>query len=291
MPDFYNRFGGEGLGALPTNNASLITALLSVGTFIGSLAQGPVSDAVGRKYSMMIWALFFTVGALIQTTVETSLAQIVVGRVIAGLGVGALSGLCPLYLGETAPANVRGTIISCYQLNIIFGIVISYGITWATSTRAADNSLSWRIPVGMQLLWGIMLITIMLFIPESPRWLQNENRPDEARKVMADMRGISLQPTGPNGELRGDATMEREYTDMADGIRAEKEAFAGTNWLTGWFVCFSTKQKMWYRTGLGMMLQTLQQLNGQNFYYYYGPTFFKAANGNYKCTLLSLRVS
>lgn len=231
-----------------------------MGTFIGSLAQGPLSDAIGRKKAMLFWAGIFTVGAIIQTAVQYSIAQLIVGRLIAGLGVGALSGLCPLYLGETAPAAIRGTIVSGYQLNIIFGIVMSYGVTWASSTRAADNQLAWRIPVALQLLWALLLIIFMLMVPESPRWLLTKNRDVEAREVMADMRGITLQPSGPAGDLRGDAALERDFDDMAEGIELEKQAFAGTNWFTAWGVCFSRTNRMWYRTGLGMMLQTIQQL-------------------------------
>ncbi|KDN53436.1 putative monosaccharide transporter [Tilletiaria anomala UBC 951] len=276
MPDFFRRFEPAGATELSSQNASLITSLLSAGTFFGALAQGPISDRLGRKPALMLWAIIFFIGAILQVTTFNSIAQIVVGRFVAGLGVGALSGLCPLYLGETAPAYIRGSIVAGYQLNIIFGIVISYGITWATSTRAHDSSLSWRIPVGFQLLWAIILFGVMLLLPESPRWLIARNRHGDARQVMAEVRGTDLQ-TLPTGELRGDPALERDFDDMAEGIELEKAAFAGTNWLTAWVKCFSTKQKMWYRTGLGMMLQTLQQLNGQNFYYYYGPVFFSKA--------------
>ncbi len=276
MPAFYVRFGG--VTSMPQESASLLTSLLSIGTLVGSLSQGPISDALGRRKAMITWAGVFGVGALIQTTFEHSLAQIVIGRVIAGLAVGALSGLCPLYLGETVPAYIRGTIVSCYQLMIIIGIVVSYGITWASSTRARDlsTSLSWRIPIGMQLLWAVVLFSIMLMVPESPRWLLMKDRREDARAVMARMRGVDLV-TDSTGQLRGPSAMEAEFRDMYEGIEAERQVFAGTNWFTAWTKCFSTEQKMWYRTGMGMMLQTLQQLNGQNFFYYYGPTFFTAA--------------
>lgn len=276
MPEFYRRFEPAGATGLSTEHASLITSLLSAGTFFGALAQGPISDRLGRKPALIMWSVVFALGAILQVTTFYSIAQIVIGRFVAGLAVGALSGLSPLYLGETAPAHIRGTIVSGYQLNIIFGIVVSYGITWATSTRAEDNSLSWRIPVGFQLVWAVVLFSIMLLLPESPRWLITKDRIPEARQVMAEVRGTSLHTTA-DGELRGDAALERDFDDMAEGIALEKATFAGSNWFTAWARCFSSKQKMWYRTGLGMMLQTLQQLNGQNFYYYYGPVFFSKA--------------
>lgn len=188
------------------------------------------------------------------------------------MGVGALSGLTPLYLGETVPARIRGAIVSCYQLNIIFGIVISYAITWGSSLKANDpsTSLSWRIPIAFQLLWGVVLIFFMFLIPESPRWLLMKGRETEARKIMAGMRAIELQ-TDSSGQLRGDVSLEHDFVEMREGIALEQEAFAGTNWLTGFAVLFSPTQRMWYRTSLGIMLMFFQQVNGQNFIYYFGP--------------------
>lgn len=141
---------------LPDASSSLITSLLSAGTFFGALFQAPVSDFMGRKRSMMVWAVFFTIGAVIQTSAgenssnQANLAQIIVGRFLAGLGVGALSGLSPLYLAETAPKAIRGAMVACYQLLIIFGIFLSYLITWG-SNHASTSTACWRIPVGLQM--------------------------------------------------------------------------------------------------------------------------------------------
>jgi len=101
-----------------------ITALLGAGTFFGALFQAPISDFFGRRPSMIVWSAFYLVGAIIQTASERAIAQLLVGRLVAGLGVGALSGLCPLYLGETAPKHVRGTMISVYQLMIISELLL-----------------------------------------------------------------------------------------------------------------------------------------------------------------------
>lgn len=278
MRDFIQRFGdlqGNGTYVLSAHTQSLIVSLLGAGTFFGALAQAPLSDRIGRQKSMIIWAVIFVVGAIIQTATETSVAQLCVGRFIAGLSVGALSGLCPLYLGETAPKAIRGTMVACYQLFIITGISLSYGIAWATQ-NAQDSSACWRIPVALQMLWGLILTGLVLFLPESPRWeLQNSNI-DRARETMAAMRGVKLV-NGPNG-LRGDYAIEEELDEMEEYIRMEREHFAGTNYFTAYLKCFSRDKQLWRRTLQGMFLQIFQQLNGQNFYYYYGPTFFQAAN-------------
>ncbi|SPO27005.1 probable monosaccharide transporter [Ustilago trichophora] len=253
---------------LPDSRTSLINSSLSIGTFVGALLQAPVSDFFGRKPSMITWASMFMLGAIIQTATVSSWQQFCVGRAFAGLGVGALSGLCPLYLGETAPKHIRGAMVTCYQLLIIFGIFISYGISWATQNFKVSDA-SWKIPVGLQLLWGIVMLSLMFFLPESPRYCLKNGDVTRAREIMASMRDVTLQPI--NGEPRGDKWMEAELAEMKEGIDEENRIFAGRSYLGSYLVCFSSKNQMWKRTVNGMMLQTLQQLNGQNFYYYYLP--------------------
>lgn len=278
MRDFVLRFGGGpsagGGWALPADTQAHITALLGAGTFFGSLFQAPLSDWMGRQKSMLVWSLVFVVGAVIQTSTETAVAQLMVGRLIAGLAVGALSGLCPLYLGETAPKAIRGIIVSGYQLLVITGIVVSYGITWASQT-AEFSSASWRIPVGLQMLWGLILFGLVCLLPESPRWEMQRGNLVKAKGIMASMRGITLEdgPAGP----RGDAAMEEEFAEMEAYISKEREVFQNSNYITAYRKCFVRDKQMWRRTLTGMLLQTFQQLNGQNFYYYYGPTFFQSA--------------
>ncbi|GAC94482.1 monosaccharide transporter [Pseudozyma hubeiensis SY62] len=263
----FGNCGPEGC-TLPDGRISIINSSLSIGTFVGALLQAPVSDFFGRKPSMITWATAFTVGAIIQTSTISSWHQFAVGRAFAGLGVGALSGLCPLYLGETAPKHVRGAMVTCYQLLIIFGIFISYGISWATQNFKTSNA-SWKIPVGLQLLWGVFMLSLMLLLPESPRYCLKNGDVVRAREIMADMRDVTLQPI--NGQPRGDKWMEAELAEMKQGIDEENHIFAGRSYLGSYLVCFSPKNQMWKRTINGMMLQTLQQLNGQNFYYYYLP--------------------
>jgi MFS transporter, SP family, sugar:H+ symporter len=148
MPDFQRRFGhpkndGSGEWELSASRQSVITSLLSAGTFVGALAQAFTSDGLGRRGSILFWAAIFTIGTAIQTATERSVAQItigqyfinkmialfwpvlsrnfVTGRFIAGLGVGAMSAIVPLYNGETAPKAIRGFLLVMYQLQIIVG--------------------------------------------------------------------------------------------------------------------------------------------------------------------------
>ncbi|QRV92065.1 Sugar (and other) transporter [Ceratobasidium sp. AG-Ba] len=263
MPDFIERFGEmgpDGNYVLSAHRQSIITSLLSAGTFVGALGQAFSSDRFGRRWSIFIWCAIFTVGVAIQTGTETSIAQISVGRFIAGLGVGAMSAIVPLYNGETAPKKIRGALLVLYQLQIIAGIFLSYILDFAT--HKVKGSASWRVPVGLQLLWGLILCGGIMFLPESPRYLLGQGREKEAREAISAVNGYP-----PNDPFVDDVVEELEI-----GIREENEGGKAT-----WAECFSTRNKLWMRTGNGMMLQFIQQLNGQNFYYYYGDTFFKSA--------------
>ncbi|KAF4623455.1 hypothetical protein D9613_002266 [Agrocybe pediades] len=237
MPDFVRRFGevdGNGNFFLSSSRQSIITSLLSAGTFVGALAQAFTSDRFGRRGSILIWSAIFTVGVAVQTGTEFSIVQITVGRFIAGLGVGALSAIVPIFIS--------------YILDL--------------ATHNVPNSASWRVPVGLQLLWGLILLSGIFFLPESPRHLLGLGRNAEARKVLAALNGVS----------EDDVLVDELVGELDYAIKAENEGGKAT-----WAECFSTRNNLWKRTGNGMMLQFIQQLNGQNFYYYYGDTFFQSA--------------
>lgn len=263
MPDFIRRFGQEGSDGqyyLSSSRQSIIVSLLSAGTFCGAIAQAFTSDRLGRRGSILFWSAVFTIGVAIQTGTTYSLAQLVIGRYIAGLGVGSLSAIVPLYNGETAPKAIRGTILVIYQVQIISGIFLSY--LFELGSHTINNSASWRLPIGLQMVWGIILLSGMFFLPESPRHLLGTGRGDEARKVVAELNGVS----------EDDLLVIETVEELDFAIRAENEGGKAT-----WLECFSTRNALWRRTINGMMLQFIQQLNGQNFYYYYGDTFFQSA--------------
>jgi SP family sugar:H+ symporter-like MFS transporter len=263
MPDFIRRFGeqdADGNFFLSSSRQSIITSLLSAGTFVGALGQAFTSDRFGRRGSILIWAAIFTIGVAIQTGTTFSVVQITIGRFIAGLGVGALSAIVPLYNGETAPKALRGTLLVLYQLQIIIGIFLSY--VFDLASHHLNNAASWRIPVGLQLVWGAALLSGIFFLPESPRHLLGTGRRDEAKRTIGLLNGVD-----PDHPLVHEVIEELDF-----GIKAENEGGKAT-----WMECFSTRNNLWKRTGNGMMLQFIQQLNGQNFYYYYGDTFFKSA--------------
>lgn len=255
MPDFVQRFGemqADGTYVLSAVRQSEITSLLSAGTFFGAIFQVFTADRFGRRGSVLIWSVIFTVGVVIQTASERSVGQLLAGRFIAGLGVGALSCLVPLFNGEAAPREIRGTLIVTYQAMIAFGLFFAYIVDLAS--HSTPGSASWRIPVGLQLLWGLILIGGMAALPESPRHLLYNGRREEAKIVVA-----SLNNTTPDSALA-----EEIIAELEEGLAEED---AGKGHKSSWMELFAPGVRQ--RVLIGMILQTFQQWNGQNFYYYY----------------------
>ncbi|WVQ92725.1 hypothetical protein IAS59_006540 [Cryptococcus gattii] len=263
MPDFIQYMGEQdpttGEWILSSQRQSIITSLLSAGTFFGALLQSLTSDRLGRRRSIIFWSTIFSIGIIIQVA-SFGLAQITVGRFIAGLGVGALSAIVPLYVGEAAPKKLRGTLLVLYQVQIASGLFLAYIVD--LGTHHLKSSASWRIPIGLQLIWGAFLIVGGLLLPESPRLLLGRGDEQGALKAVARL-----------NDCKADDPLARDVIkDLEEAIREENEGGKA-----GWLECFSTRSMMWKRTLNGCMVQFLQQLNGQNFYYYYGPVFFESA--------------
>ncbi|WVQ84241.1 hypothetical protein IAT38_006393 [Cryptococcus sp. DSM 104549] len=262
MPDFIQQMGEQdaaGAWTLTSQRQSIITSLLSAGTFFGALLQSLTSDRLGRRGSILFWSVVFTIGIIIQVS-AFGYVQITVGRFFAGLGVGALSAIVPLYIGEAAPKKLRGSLLVLYQVQIASGLFLAYIIDLATHN--ISNSASWRIPIGLQLIWGAFLIGGGILLPESPRLLLGKGKEREALVAIARLNDCEV-----DDPLTADVMKE-----MEEAIREENEGGKA-----GWLECFGSRSMMWKRTMNGCMVQFLQQLNGQNFYYYYGPVFFEAA--------------
>ncbi|WWC71107.1 uncharacterized protein I206_105060 [Kwoniella pini CBS 10737] len=259
MPDFIHQIQGPDATAITSHNQSIITSLLSAGTFFGAILQAFTSDRLGRKGSILFWSVIFTIGVVVQVS-TFGLAQLTAGRFVAGLGVGALSAIVPLYIGEAAPKKLRGTLLVLYQVQIISGLFLAYIVNLGTHHIA--NSASWRIPIGLQLIWGSVLMGGSLLLPESPRYLLGKGEEKKAIKAIAMLNDCGIE----------DKLTEEVLNEMSYAVKIENEGGKA-----GWLECFSTRSRMWKRTLNGCMVQFLQQLNGQNFYYYYGPVFFEAA--------------
>jgi SP family sugar:H+ symporter-like MFS transporter len=125
---------------------SLIVSILSAGTFFGALSAAPMADILGRRIGLMLsCGIVFNLGVILQTA-STSRPMFIAGRFFAGLGVGLVSAIIPMYQSETAPKWIRGTIVGCYQLAITIGLFLAAIVNNSTQNR--DDTGSYRIPIA-----------------------------------------------------------------------------------------------------------------------------------------------
>ncbi|KAI9738345.1 MAG: hexose transporter hxt1 [Cirrosporium novae-zelandiae] len=262
MSDFKRRFAeydeATGEYAFSDVRSGLIVALICIGTMIGALAAAPIADKMGRKFSIAFWSVINVVGIVIQIATTDAWYQVAIGRLVAGLGVGALSSLVPMYQSESSPRQVRGAMVSAFQLFIAFGIFVSYLINYGT--KGIDSAASWRIVMGVGFIWPFVLGVGILTLPESPRYAYRCGRVEEARSVLAALYGVS----------ENHRVIAEELQDMEEKLQIERKA--GKAGLLEIF----TGPRMLYRTILGMTIQALQQLSGANFIFYYGNSIFQS---------------
>ncbi|KAI7978669.1 hypothetical protein EIK77_010575 [Talaromyces pinophilus] len=258
MENFLSRFGqfnaSKGKYEFTNVRSGLIVALVS------ALVGAPIADRIGRKWSISGWCFMICVGITVQISSPYGhWYQVAVGRLIAGLGVGAISLLVPMYQGESGPRHIRGALISTYQLFITLGIFVANCINFGTESKA--NTASWRIPMGITYLWAIVLGVGMAFFPESPRYDYRHGKVDQAVSNLAKIYGI------PHNHR----SLAREFEEIKQ--KYEEEHARGK---ITWAILLHAP-RMKYRILVGVLLQALQQLTGANYFFYYGTTIFQGA--------------
>jgi SP family sugar:H+ symporter-like MFS transporter len=272
MPDFLDRFGqtnDQGVKYFGTVRSGLIVALLSIGTLMGALAAAPIADSIGRKPSVSIWCVVVSVGFVVQIAADTAWYQVMIGRYIAGLGVGALSLLVPMYQAETAPPWIRGAMVCAYQLFITLGIFLAACFNYGTVSHHRDSSASWRIVVGLGWLWTLILGFGILLFPETPRFDFRHGRAERAEQTLCRVYGASSNHYAIRSEVK-------EIVSKLDAERAIMAQNSAFREFTGMF----TAPRMTYRILLAMTLQMFQQLSGANFFLYFSVTIFSSVSIN-----------
>lgn len=236
------------------SQSSEIVSILSAGTFFGSLSAAPMGDFFGRRLGLILSNFVFIFGVILQTA-ATAIPLFVAGRFFAGFGVGLISALVPMYQSETAPKWIRGAVVGCYQLAITIGLLLAAIVDNSTGDR--DDTGSYRIPVAVQFAWAIILIVGMLILPETPRFHVRKGHNEKAAKSLSRLRRLDVDHPALVEEL--------------SEIHANHEYELSLGQATYLDCCKGTLGK---RLLTGCLLQSLQQLTGVNFIFYYGTQFF-----------------
>ncbi len=255
---FSDGYKVDGKPALDPDDESLIVSILSLGTFLGALTAAPAADFFGRRMGLMLsTAVVFVLGVILQTA-ATSQPLFIAGRFFAGYGVGLVSAMIPLYQSETAPKWIRGTIVGTYQLAITVGLFLAAIVN--NGTKNLKTTACYRIPVALQFAWAIILVSGLLFLPETPRFNIKKGRFEKAAQSLSRLRRLPVDHPSLVEEL-AEVRANHEY-EMSIGKGTYADCFKGT---------------VGKRLMTGCLLQALQQLSGVNFIFYYGTAYFTRA--------------
>ncbi|KAI1475464.1 hypothetical protein K445DRAFT_8146 [Daldinia sp. EC12] len=249
----------DGSYDLSPSQISIIVAILSAGTVTGAIIAAPLGDWIGRRISIIASICVFCFGAIFQVCAD-AIPMLLAGRYFAGVGVGSVSVLVPLYQSEMAPKWIRGTLVCAYQLSITFGLLAASIVNLLTQKMA--GSAAYRIPMGLQFTWACVLCLGLLVLPETPRFLIKQGNKHAAGLALSRLRRLDITHPALVEEL-AEIEANHEY-ELALGTASYKDLFVGTPHLGR-------------RTLTGCCLQMLQQLTGINFIMYYGTTFFTTA--------------
>uniref|UniRef100_A0A5B6YRK7 Putative polyol transporter 4 n=1 Tax=Davidia involucrata TaxID=16924 RepID=A0A5B6YRK7_DAVIN len=251
----------------------VLIGCLSVVSLFGSLAAGRASDAIGRKWTMGLAAIVFQTGAAIMT-VAPSFRVLMVGRLLAGVGIGIGVMVAPVYIAEISPTIARGSLTSFPEIFINLGILLGYVSNYAFSGLPAH--INWRIMLAVGILPSVFIAFALCIIPESPRWLVMQNRVEEARSV--------LLKTNEN-----EAEVEERLAEiqLAAGIpNAEKYEEKAV-----WRELLSPSPPLRWMLVTGVGIQCFQQITGIDATVYYSPTIFKGAGVEGNSNLLAATVA
>lgn len=175
------------LGYFHTNKASpIIGAIVSTfsgGAVFGSLMGGITMDTIGRRWTIQIGAIICLFGAILQAA-SINLGMMLAGRIFTGWAVGLMSMSVPVYQSECAHPKIRGLIVGITQQMIGIGFIVSTWVGYGSSHVPNTNSFQWRFPLAFQTVPCLIIIFGLLFFPESPRYLVEVGKTEEARKVV-----------------------------------------------------------------------------------------------------------
>lgn len=237
----------------------ILVGCLSVISLLGSLSGGRTSDAIGRKWTMGLGAIIFQTGAAIMTFAP-SFTVLMIGRLLAGVGIGFGAMISAVYIAEISPAAARGTLTSLPEICINLGILLGYVSNYAFS--GLSEHISWRVMLGVGILPSVFIGVALFVIPESPRWLMMEKRVPEARAVL-------LQISESEAEVEERLAEIEEAANIMKSVNSEDKAV--------WRELLNPSPAVRRMLYAGCGIQLFQQITGIDATVYYSPTIFRDA--------------
>lgn len=247
--------------ALSEGGLGFTVGSLLIGCFIGAFLAGRLADLMGRRNVMILTAILFLTGALIQGFSHEQWI-FVAARIAGGMAVGAASVLSPAYISEVAPANIRGRMTTIQQIMIISGLTAAFVVNYYLArTAGASTNLfwggyeAWRWMYWMQAIPATVFLVALFFIPESPRYLVSKGRNAEASRVLTSLFGADTA-------AQKLVEIQASFSDHRPALRDILDPVKG-----------GVRPIVW----AGLLLAVFQQLVGINVIFYYGATLWQLA--------------
>nr|WP_071395003.1 D-xylose transporter XylE [Bacillus tuaregi] len=255
------RYFTDSLGLSSLIHGITVSSAL-IGCIIGGFLSGKLSSTLGRKYSLVVAAVLFLVSALgsaypeflFFTVGEPSIALLVVFniyRIIGGIGVGLASAVSPMYIGEIAPARIRGTLVSLNQFAIIFGMLVVYFVNFGIARGQSIewiNDVGWRYMFLSEAIPATLFLVLLFTVPETPRYLISKHQDQKAMAVLSRLYDKAMAK----------ATMFEIKNSFKDDTKAKLFTY-------GKLIIV-----------IGILLSVFQQFVGINVALYYAPRIFES---------------
>ena len=238
-------------------HGSVVMAMALWGTVVGALFGSIPTNRLGRKNTLIIIGILYTISA-IGSALANDPYIFAVFRFIGGLGVGASTIAAPAYISEIAPAKERGRLVALYQFNIVFGILIAFLSNYLLN-GIGENA--WRWMVGVEAIPAVIYTVFVLSVPKSPRWLLSKFRKEEAKEVLA-----IINPGANPEKLLLEIGSVDKNEKVNESIFMKKYRFPLT---------------------LAFLIAMFNQLSGINAFLYYAPRIFEEAGLGESTALLS----
>jgi len=248
---------------LDANWEGWATGCALVGCAIGAAIAGVLSDWLGRKKVLILSAILFFVSA-VGTALPKNITTFIIYRIIGGLGVGAASMSSPMYIAEISPARIRGRMVSVNQFAIVTGFLVVYFVNYFIALQGDqmwNQESGWRWMFGSEALPALLLLVLLFFVPESPRWLTKQNRSNEALEILTRVDGAEYAKT--------------ELLEIKDALAHESGSLKQL-----------LQPGMKIVLVIGVVLAVLQQVTGINVFLYFGTEIFKKMGSETNAALL-----
>lgn len=246
---------------LTDDHKELVTTMVVIGQIGGALGAGVLANAIGRQKSMVLillgYALFALLGAM-----SVSVPMLLAARLLLGVTIGVSVVVVPVYVAESAPAAVRGSLLAAYQLATVSGIILGYVVGYLLA-----GSQGWRWMLGLAAVPATLLLPLLLRMPDTARWYLLKGRVDDARRAL-----LRIEP---------EAAVDAELAEIAAAVKEDQSTPGGG-------IAEMLRRPYLRATLFVVALGFLIQITGINAIIYYSPRLFKAMGFDGDFALLAL---